>query len=736
MADINRFQNLPEYTHFEPAVVDTASMYAKMREAGYNNLLAKKQLTDQTKGSLDKVNQEFAKFTPSESFLTLNTNSDVIQNPNRLYHEEFVPLVNNYNTALNEYYDKHKGNLSTLEAQDDYRKLQNLGSSTINRLSEVQKADKARQKSDENLLQWKSDTPLGDINGNVWSHNKDMLNSFSLGSKSPLLTTPIQPNKAINIEESINKYIGDNGIQIIKDARLSQPEIDAAGGLIPYLKSGKVTEETKKRLSPILDKFYNNWETVNKPLLENEALQRIYDDSLIGGDQTKNDFNNHLQNVRNQYKNRFNEFVINDSKVDKDLDYKLLSDEQAKASGKGAFDLMNGLTPLEFGTMDNKNASFKDFKLEGDKLVPTYKNLVSFGGQTFINPEEALNEMTKGKTYSPQTLESIKNSLNSIYAGSGVIGFKNQAIGANIASIGTLLDQNEEGIKHKDFPKAIEAQSQNIDLNSTSAIKQRISRDPNFKQLLIDQGVNLSNPSGFDVKKAIKNDKEATDKLVKVATNGWAGENLNSKALNQKLDDLTTSSTLRLGKKETLDKSLKELLNTKDYSVDGNSFKEVLNSDGKVENRTDGIIVGSGQNNTSVSLKRTAIVRDIKGNVVKEVPYIQDLSIPSINRNPAYKALNRLNELVTSGKPVYDEFGGGVDLGNGYKAQLNKTYNPNTKEYEISGDVFDPTLGREIPWDIFSRQITKQAVGEVIKNTSILGGKESENQQGALLNEE
>lgn len=738
MADINRFQNLPEYSHFEPAVVDTASMYAKMREAGVNDLLAKKQLSDQTKGSLDKVNQELYKFAPSESFLTLNTNSDVIQNPNRLYHEEFVPLVNNYNTALNEYYNKYKDNLSSVEAQNDYRKLQNLGSATVNRLTEVKKSDEARQKSDDFLLKWKSDTPLGDINGNVWSHNRDMLNSYSLGSKAPLMTTPLQPNKAINIEESIGKYIGDNGIQIIKDANLSKPEVDAAGGLIPYLKSGKITEETRKRLTPILDRFYNNWEVANKSLLENESMQRVYDNSLLGKDQSKNKAETHLQDVRNQYKNRFREFAISDLKRDKDLDYKLLSDEQAKSSGKGVYNILNGLTPMENHVMDNKNSSLKDFKLDGDKLGSTYKNLISFGGKTFINPTEAYNEMTKGKTYSPEVQQIIKDDINKIFNEEGVTGFKNQTVGANLASLGALLDKNEEGIKLplSQFPKAEEASSKSIDLSNMSSIKDRIKRDPLFKQLLVDQNVDLNNPTSMAIKQAIKNDKEATDKLIKVATNGWAGEQLNSSNLNNKLNDALISSTVRLGKKETLDKSLKEILDSKNYSADGNSFKEVLNSEGKVENRTDNIIVGSGQSNTSVSLRRTAIIKDKEGKIIKEIPYIQDLSIPSINNNPTYKALNKLNELITSGQRVNDEFNGGVDLGNGFKAQLVKTYNPSTKTYDISGDVYDPNLGRDIPWDIFTQQVTKQAVSEVIKSSSILGGKESEKQQQGLLESE
>ncbi len=733
---VSRFSNLAEYTPFDPYVPTEADMYGKVREVGYNDLLAKKQLDDASHAKLGEVGSLLNQFRPSETFNTYLQDKTAVVNRNRL-HDDYQNLVGDLANRQEALIQKHSDNLSTPEAQKDFSDYQSQVARTIGQLKSIKESDDTLKKSQDELSKQLAEGDVGNIDGSLAQANKDFLSHYGTNSQMGNLynKNAITGTKIIDNAKKIKDYIGDNMTFIRKDDVLGKLGINTVDDILPVLQDSKTSYETKQRLGEHLQLLADNYVTENQAAVSNHAKQIMYDQSILNPDKPISSQDAYKQ-AEQQVRDRFNQFIIDDRKIGRDLNTKLLSDTQAKASGKGAFDLMNGLTPLEFGTMDNKNASFKDFKLEGDKLVPTYKNLVSFGGKTFINPEEALNEMTKGKTYSPQTLESIKNSLNSIYAGSGVIGFKNQATGANIASIGTLLDQNEEGIKHKDFPKAIEAQTQGIDLNSTSAIKQRISRDPNFKQLLIDQGVNLSNPNGFDVKKAIKNDKEATDKLVKVATNGWAGENLNSKALNQKLDDLTTSSTLRLGKKETLDKNLKELLNTKDYSVDGNSFKEVLNSDGKVENRTDGIIVGSGQNNTSVSLKRTAIVRDSKGNVVKEVPYIQDLSIPSINRNPAYKALNRLNELVTSGKPVYDEFGGGVDLGNGYKAQLNKTYNPNTKEYEISGDVFDPTLGREIPWDIFSRQITKQAVGEVIKNTSILGGKESENQQGALLNEE
>ncbi len=728
MADINRFQNLPEYTHFEPAVVDTASMYAKMREANYNNLLGKKQLSDQTKQNLDKVNQELYKFTPSESFLTLNTNSDVIQNPNRLYHEEFTPLVNNYNNALNVYYDKHKGNLSTLEAQDDYRKLQNLGSSTINRLSEVKKSDDARQKSDDFLLKWKSDTPLGDINGNVWSHNRDMLSSFSLGSKSPLMTTPLQPNKAVNIEESIDKYIGDNGIQIIKDANLSKPEIDAAGGLIPYLKSGKVSRETRQRLDPILDKFYTNWETVNKPLLENESMQRLYDNSLSGGDQSKNKLDTHLQNVRNQYKNRFREFAISDSKIDKDLDFKLLSDEQAKGSGKGVYNIMNGLTPLENHLMDNKNVYMKGFDITNDGRITTSHNFImNYNGKDLFNPEMAYNELTKDKNLTQSQKESVQSVINNVFKADPKDGNFNSLKDQGMSQLKGILGGSSR-------PEVVSAKDKTFDLSDN--LLNDLKTNSSLNQVLIDQGFNPKTATKEQVKLALRNDKEATDKLVKVATNGWAGEQLNSKNLNDKLNDALISSTVRLGKKETLDKNLKSIIDTKNYSADGNLFKQALNGEGKVENRTDDIIVGSGQNNTSVSLKRTAIVKDKEGKVIKEIPYIQDLSIPSINNNPTYKALNKLNELITSGQKVSDEFSGGVDLGNGFKAQLVKTYNPDTKSYDISGDVYDPNLGRDIPWDIFTQQVTKQAVSEVIKSSSILGGKESEKQQQGLLESE
>lgn len=676
MADINRFQNLPEYTHFEPAVVDTASMYAKMREAGINNLQAKKQLTDQTKDTLDKVNQELYKFTPSESFLTLNTNSDVIQNPNRLYHEEFVPLVNNYNTALTEYYDKHKGNLSTLEAQDDYRKLQNLGSSTINRLSEVKRSDDARQKSDDSLLKWKSDTPLGDINGNVWSHNKDMLNSFSVGSKSPLLTTPIQPNKAINIEESINKYIGDNGIQIIKDARLSQPEIDAAGGLIPYLKSGKVTQETRQRLSPILDKFYNNWETVNKPLLENEALQRIYDNSLIGGDQSKNDFNNHLQNVRSQYKNRFNEFAINDSKTDRDLDYKLLSDDQAKGSGKGIYNPTRDISIIENPLMDS-NVKPEVFDLDDKGNLKTQ--------------------------YTTTEMRTVKD---------------------------------EFGVRDK-VPTKI---TRTLTASTPQEYSKLLYDNEAFRNVLNAEGVNIvGDVKAGDIpkiQKALKDNKDRVYNNLQLATNGYKAVQLNVPKLDQTMTNQINATTLRFNKDQTLPKDLPQK-DTKTGSMDGSTFNDWLSNKYNVKIQTDNILAATGQLGKPVGLKRTVLYQDEKGGTTKRLDIYQDSPFKDINDNPDYNALNEITKYTSSGKDASQVK---VPTNKGeYIFELKRTPNNQNKTYDYTGKVYDPITKTWSTYEDFKKASTVGILLDVLKNSEGVGRsftKDDIGQVEALYNQQ
>ena len=66
---INRYYTPAQSQPFDPYVVDTATMYGNLRQAGYENLLAKQQLDVSTQQDLGKQLSALQDFAPVNDVL-------------------------------------------------------------------------------------------------------------------------------------------------------------------------------------------------------------------------------------------------------------------------------------------------------------------------------------------------------------------------------------------------------------------------------------------------------------------------------------------------------------------------------------------------------------------------------------------------------------------------------------------------------------------------------------------
>lgn len=744
---VSRFTNLPEYTPFDIYVPTSADMEAKVRQLEVNDLMAKKAIDDDLHNKLGETGQLFSKFKPNQFFNVQHESGDVTPTASRLYPAYQAKIQEFYNKQQ-ELLDKHSDNLSTPEAQRDFQKFQGYTNSVLSELADIKASDEALTKSEEARAKAIAENTGGNIDGFFNQYNTQLERHYGLNSPMSNIynKSVILPSKAIDRNKHITDYVGDKLVTKLKSERLIDPSITTISQLIPAIREGKISNEARTRIpqllvggkykDPITGKtieargLMKDWVDEYKPMIIDHAQQRVRDTGVS--------YDEAYKSVENEVRNDFLQNVIGDYSQGIDANTKLLSDEQAKGSGKGIYDMMNGLTSMENFVMDNKNKPTLIPTDDKGNLYSNFQKKLTIGSaitknkMSFNTPDEYFNYLSsKGAVVT----DEFKNEAIKVFSGE-----KTPSILSNILNDrGTFARTVELPQLYNEAGKPINIEAPTVDegnkldFSSSQGLRKSVDNNPILKNILINQGIDLNKLNKQAIESAVKRDKEATDKLVKVTTQGVVAESLNSDILNKNLNDALISSTVRTGSKETLDDNLKDLINTKDLSIDGQSFKNYLNSGGKVNIRTNDIVTGSGQNKTAISLRRTAEIKDKEGNIIKTIPFLQDISNPAINNNKSYKALNTLNEKITSGERLDDEFNGGINLGNGFKAQLYKTYDPVKKEYVITGDVYDPTIGREIPYEIFTQEVAKQAIRDVVKSTSIQGGKESEKQQENLF---
>lgn len=388
---ISRLQNLAERSRFDIPVVDTATMYAQIRDAGYKDLLGKKALDDQTRQDLEALNQSIIKLQPQEQVATITRAGEIKKEPSRLT-DEFQSIAGQLYQAQNEFYTKHQNNLSTPEAQLDYSKLRRQIGGAVSMLGDIKRSDEALKKSNEALYKFRSETNIRDIGGSAFPHNYNILNSYKRGSTNPYNYDVIMPSKAYDRNEDIKKYVGDNMIQVLKDTGLDPLQIKTVDDLIPVLQDSKVSTEVRRRTLANLNSLADNYIKTNETALYNDAAQRLMDNPIDNP-------NTYLDEVNNEVKNRFSEFFINDVKTDRNRSIRTLSDEQAKGTGAGMFNPLKNLSIVENPLMES-NITPEVFELDTSGNIKTTYKTTEFVTERdeFGVTEKRPKEITKSVT--------------------------------------------------------------------------------------------------------------------------------------------------------------------------------------------------------------------------------------------------------------------------------------------------------------------------------------------------
>lgn len=658
---VSRFNNLAEYTAFDPYIPTEADMYAKVRGLETNALLAKQQTDQALHDKLGETSDLLSVFEPSKTYTTYLGDKARVDNPSRLYplYQQKVSDIYSQQQAL---IDKHADNLSTPEAQRDFNKFQGYLKNTLGELKQIKESDKIRQKSEEDINKSLADSDVGNIGGAIFPYNASMDAQYGLNSQMGNVynNTPIAGTKVVDVDKKIDDYIGTNKIRTIKDDYLNKLGIKTIADAISVIEDGSTSIETKRRsraqLKGLADAYLNS----DRSEVINNARQIQYDSIRRGNpldDQTA------LKQAEDQVLRRFYQFDIKDSKTDRNRSIKQLSTEDQKALGKGIYDPLRNVSIIENPLMDSN-------------VAPEVFELDSKG-----------NPITK------------KVAVNIRPIGGSIVGTGSNFQGTDYRTTSASKPEDYSGLLYGD------------DKNSEL-----------FRSILSAEGVNIvGDVKSTDIpkiQKALKDNRERVYNNMQLATNGYDAVQLNTPKLDQTLSNQLNASTLRFNKDQTLPEDLPKK-DTKTGSLDGSKFNEWLSTKQNVKIQTDNILAGTGQLGKPLGFKRTVLYQDEKGGTVKKLDVYQDSPFKDVNDNPYYNALNEITRYTSSGKdasqikiPTYS---------GEFIFELKRTPNNQKKTYDYSGRVFDPNSGTWESFDQFKKDVSKGALLDVLKNSEGVG---------------
>src|SRR6188508_821140 len=646
-------------------------MYGKVREVGYNDLLAKKQLDDASHAKLGEVGTLLNQFRPSETFNTYLQDKTAVVNRNRL-HDDYQNIAIDLANKQEELVNKHANNLSTPEAQKDFNDYQNYVNRAVGQLKSIKESEDTLKKSQDELAKQLAEGDVGNIDGSLSQANRDFLSHYSTNSQMSNLYNKnlITGTKIIDNSKKIKDYIGDNMTFIRKDDVLGKLGIRTVDDILPVLQDSKTSYETKQRLSSHLQSLANNYITENQGAVANHAKQIMYDQSVINPDKPISQEEAYKQ-AEQQVRNRFNQFIIDDRKIGRDLNTKLLSDEQAKGSGKGVYSPTRDISIIENPLMDS-NVKPEVFDLDDKGNLKT--------------------------EYTTTKMRTVKD---------------------------------EFGVRDK-VPTKI---TRTLTASTPQEYSKLLYDNEAFRNVLNAEGVNIvGDVKSTDIpkiQKALKDNKERVYNNLQLATNGYDAVQLNVPKLDQTMSNQINATTLRFNKDQTLPKDLPQK-DTKTGSMDGSTFNDWLAGKYNVKIQTDNILAATGQLGKPVGLKRTVIYQDEKGGPSKKLDIYQDSPFKDINDNPDYNALNEITKYTSSGKDASQVK---VPTNKGdYIFELKRTPNNQTKTYDYSGKVYDPITRTWSSYEDFKKASTVGILLDVLKNSEGVGRSFTKDDIGQVEN--
>src|SRR6188508_2978930 len=359
-------------------------MYGKVREVGYNDLLAKKQLDDASHAKLGEVGTLLNQFRPSETFNTYLQDKTAVVNRNRL-HDDYQNIAIDLANKQEELVNKHANNLSTPEAQKDFNDYQNYVNRAVGQLKSIKESEDTLKKSQDELAKQLAEGDVGNIDGSLSQANRDFLSHYSTNSQLGNLYNKnlITGTKIIDNSKKIKDYIGDNMTFIRKDDVLGKLGIRTVDDILPVLQDSKTSYETKQRLSSHLQSLANNYITENQGAVANHAKQIMYDQSVINPDKPISQEEAYKQ-AEQQVRNRFNQFIIDDRKIGRDLNTEYTTTKMRTVKDEfGVRDkvptkitrTLTASTPQEYSKLLYDNEAFRNvLNAEGVNIVGDVKS--------------------------------------------------------------------------------------------------------------------------------------------------------------------------------------------------------------------------------------------------------------------------------------------------------------------------------------------------------------------------
>lgn len=720
---INRYYTPAQSQPFDPYIVDTATMYGNLRQAGYDNLLAKQQLDVNTQNEIGKSFDSLKAFAPenTEVFIPLNNGGS---------KTEQSKLPSFYNQMTSGIYKeasdlaaKYNNNYTSPEAQKEVSDYLQHVKSILPKLQELKNSDKVLGEQNKIGEEHLKNTPLDALQGTLGEHVKSVRDKWVNPNDFNFHTSLSAPTKGVNMSEAINKYIGDNLIRNHGDEAYKKLGVVVGADGIPTFDISKTSEETRKRLEPELDKLADNFTKTNKNHIHNVALEGMQNKELTQGLKDQKDaektYLDAFSNKELEWKNRFREHEINDKKTKTDITSKIVPSDYAKKGGLGLFDPLKSSVMVENFVMDNKNPiNYTNVDKDGKYFVNNPNKVgVYLNGkiQDFNNPQELISRLEKeGAVFNDTDIDEINrvfnNKLGLLEGGGYDAG--NRLMGKDFNLMTDIKDKNGNRLPNID-PIVHITKGETVDFNDQKQVAMQIYKDENLRNILSMQGINIRNPNKVNliqVKTALKEHENYLNNTVKVASNGWVNETVNNKLLGQKLSNELGSTTVRLGKKENLSDNLKNLVSTKDYSVAGDDLKKYI-ADRSYDVKVGNMVIASGQSNTPLSFKVTYDIKNANG-TTETIDAVIDSPFVALNNNPDLKALDEVTKLEIGLQPIKNKQLN-ID-GENYTFNLSGTKNPYKKRYDYSGTVILPS-GKTIDYNDWKRDVT---VGTIIKASS------------------
>lgn len=661
---INRYYTPAQSQPFDPFVVDTATMYGNLRQAGYDNLLAKQKLDVDTQNEIGKTLDSLKAFAPenTEVFIPLNNGGSKTE-------KSKLPTFYNQMTSgiykgASDIAAKYNNNYTSPEAQKEISEYLQSVKSVLPKLQELKNSDKALGEENKIGEEHLKNTPLDALQGTLGEHVKTVRDKWVNPNDFNFHTSLSAPTKGVNMSEAINKYIGDNLIKNYGDEAYKKLGVVVGADGIPTFDISKTSIETRKRLEKDLDILTDNFTKTNKSHIHNVGLEGLQLKELTQGLKDQKDaektYLDTFSNKELEWKNRFREFKIDDTKTKTDITSKFVPTDYAVKGGLGLFDPLRNVSIIENPLMDN-NVAPEVFELDnsGNPVITSQTPHIHYG--------------RGGQRFETGSMDTIKTPLSKASDYSKLL-YSEDKIGEAFRNILSAEGLNYIGdIKESDIPK---------------------------------------------IKDAIKKNSQRVYNNMQLATNGYDATQLNVPKLDQTLDNQIHASTLRFNKDQTLPDDLPEK-DTKTKGLDGKSFNDWLSKKYDVKIQTDNILANTGQLGKPLGFKRTVLYKDKSDGTVQRLDLYQDSPFKDVNDDPYYNALNEITKYTASGKDASQIK---VPTNNGeFIFELKRTANNQKNTYDYTGKVYDPNDGTWEKFEDFKKDVTKGALLDVLKNSEGVG---------------